>query len=52
MEVSIRVMEQILELVTPSENSMSLISVFEGKGVNAADAKRNSATNGDLSAAH
>ena len=44
-------MEQILESVTPSENSMSLTSVFEEKDVNAAAATRNCATNGDSSAA-
>ncbi len=39
MEASIRVMEQILESVTPSENSMSPTSVFEEKDVSAAVVK-------------
>ncbi len=51
MEVSIRVMEQILELVTPLENSMSPTSVFEEKDVNAAVVKAYFVTNGALSAA-
>jgi hypothetical protein len=51
LAVSIRVMEQILESVTPSENSMSPTSVFEEKDVKAAVVNRSCATNGASSAA-
>jgi hypothetical protein len=52
VEVSIRVMEQILESVTPLENSMSPISVFVEKDASAAVVKQSFVTNGASSAAH